>query len=82
LELNVDASLRSRLHDESEEGSWNPESDSVISCQLLKQIEEEDELKDNYGITDNEDNVELEEVQGAFAKFYARENYGYSLEAL
>jgi hypothetical protein len=33
LELIVDASFRSRLHNESEEGSWDPESDSVISCQ-------------------------------------------------
>jgi hypothetical protein len=31
LELNVDPSLQSRLHDENEEGSWNPETDPVIS---------------------------------------------------
>jgi hypothetical protein len=38
LELNVDASLRSRLHDESEERSWDPENESVISHQLLDSI--------------------------------------------
>jgi hypothetical protein len=48
LELNVDESLRSRLHNESE-GFWRPEIDSVISacggiesfksvCDLLSEV--------------------------------------------
>jgi hypothetical protein len=40
LELNFGPSLRSRLDGESEEGFWNLETDSVISYQLLGQIED------------------------------------------
>jgi hypothetical protein len=79
LELNVDPSLRSRLHDESEEGSWKLETDSVISCQLLEQIEEEDELEDDYDITESEVDFDLEEAQDAFAKIMRKDNAVFRL---
>jgi hypothetical protein len=80
LELNVDPSLRSRLHDESGEGSWNPETDSMISCQLLEQIEEEDELEDDCDITESEDDFDHEEAQDAFAKIMGKDNAVFQLE--
>jgi hypothetical protein len=76
FKLNVDPSLRRRLHDESEEGSWNPEIDSAISYQLLEQIgdSEENELDDDSDITESEDNFDLEGVQGAVAKSMGKDN--------
>jgi hypothetical protein len=81
LELNADLSLRSRLHDESEEGSWNPETDSVVSYQLLEQIEdsEEIELDDDYDITESKDDFDLEDTQDVSAKIMGKDNAVFQL---